>query len=223
LLFGYRFVDASYWTLPIELCFYAAMAVVMLAGAIRYLQAVVTVWIVLQVVCAPFFPRIPLLGLDYYFLAAGAVLALLYQRRNERFNYALLAISLLLCIRCVFVVGRQAHFDPWIGTLLILAAFGTFLWMRGKHVELPWARRIGSLTYALYLLHFHVGLTFMFWWVNESNKWVLLACVTLFLIGLAAVLDDLIEFRLRRSWVKLFGATVARPIAWCERRNKRGI
>ena len=35
---------------------------------------------------------------------------------------------------------------------------------------LPHARRIGLMTYSLYLLHFRIGLTFMFWWMTDANR-----------------------------------------------------
>jgi peptidoglycan/LPS O-acetylase OafA/YrhL len=219
MAFGYRYVDASYWTLPVEIAFYAAMVAVIMAGWIRHLQSVVAVWVLLQLACAPFFPNLPLFGYLYSFLAAGAVFALLYQRRNEWLNYGLLAISFLLCQRCVFIVARQAGFNFWIGGAAITLVFALFLLMRGRQVDLPWARRIGSLTYPLYLLHFHVGLTLMSWWVGEANKWVMLVGIMLGLIALSALIDDVIEFRLRRVWAGFFRVTIARPFAWIEARR----
>jgi len=219
MAFGYRFVDASYWTLPVEIAFYAAVVVVIMAGWIRHLQAVVAAWVLLQLACALFFPNLPLFGYLYAFFAAGAVFALLYQRRNEWLNYGLLAISFLLCQRCVFVVAGQASFDPWIGGMAITLVFALFLFMRGRQVDLPWARRIGSLTYPLYLLHFHVGLTLMSWWVSEANKWVMLVGIMLALIALSVLIDDVIEFRGRRLWSRFFRATIARPFAWAEARR----
>lgn len=219
MAFGYRYVDASYWTLPVEITFYAAMVAVMMAGWIRHLQVVVAAWVLLQLACAPFFPNLPLFGYLYAFLAAGAVFALLYQRRNEWLNYGLLAISFLLCQRCVFIVARQASFNFWVGGAAITLVFALFLFMRGRHVDLPGARRIGSLTYPLYLLHFHVGLTLMSWWVSEANKWAVLVGVMLVLIALSALIDDVIEFRLRRVWAGFFRATIARPFAWVEARR----
>lgn len=218
---GYRWVDASYWTLLVEVTFYAAMTAVTLLGWQKHLQTIIALWVMVQVLTCPFFPTLPLIGYHYYFIAAGAVLALLYQRRNERLNYVLLALALVPCIRCVFVLGGRTHFDPWIGTGVILSILALFLFMRGRQVRLPWAQRIGSLAYPLYLLHFHIGLTLLAWWGNETNKWLILPAVTLLLIAVSALLDDVVEFRMRAWWRRFFGATIARPIAWLEARGAK--
>jgi peptidoglycan/LPS O-acetylase OafA/YrhL len=217
---GYRWVDASYWTLPVEITFYCAMTVVMLLGAMKNLQAVVATWVILQALTC-YWPRdLPLIGYTYYFMAAGAVLALWYQRRNERLNLALLALSLVPCLRCVFVVSDSAGFNPWIGSAIVLGVFALFLLMRERTIELPGAQRIGSLTYPLYLLHFHVGIVLMrLLAIDESNKWWVLAAVVAILVAASLVIDDIVEFRMRPFWRRLFGATLARPVAWIERRR----
>ena len=53
---------------------------------------------------------------------------------------------------------------------LTVATFALFLFMRGRQLRLPYAKRIGSLTYMLYLLHFRVGLTIFHWTMTERNK-----------------------------------------------------
>ena len=221
---GYRWVDASYWTLPVEVTFYGAMTVVMLLGAMKHLQTVVATWVILQALTCYWFRDIPLIGHSYYFLAAGAVLALLYQRRNERLNLALLALSLVPCLRCVFVISERARFDPWIGSVVILGVFALFLFMRGRTVQLPGAQRIGSLTYPLYLLHFHVGIVLMYQLaIDDSNKWWVLAAVVAVLVAASALIDDIVELRMRRIWRRLFGATLARPVAWIEARRAAAL
>jgi peptidoglycan/LPS O-acetylase OafA/YrhL len=212
-------VDASYWTLPVETTFYGAMMLVMALGAMKHLQKIIAVWVVLQALTCWFMWDVPLIGYAYYFLAAGSVMALLYQRRNERLNYALLALALVPCLRCVYEISRRADFNFWIGAAVIGIAFAGFLLMRGREFRLPGAQRIGSLTYPLYLLHFHIGLTMLGWWIDEANKWWVLPLVLGLLIAFAALLDDVIEFRMRPVWRRLFGATIARPVAWLESRT----
>jgi peptidoglycan/LPS O-acetylase OafA/YrhL len=215
--FGQRYVSPVYWTLVVEVCFYLAVLCVIVTGAIRRLQAVVTVWVLLQVVAIPLPWRIPLISLDYYFLAAGAVFALLYQRRNERLNLVLLAVMLPLCIRCMVHYAERYQINPVIAAIATALFFGLFLFMRGRNPRLPAARRIGSMTYPLYLLHFHVGLIVFHYWIDESNKWAMVAGTSLFLIAISFAIDDIVEFRLRPFWVKLGSHTVARPFAWWER------
>lgn len=219
--FGYRYVDAVYWTLILEITFYAALTLVILSGLIKRLQVVVTAWVALQLLCSPWPWPIPLFGRDYYFIAAGSVFALLYQRRNERWNMVLLAVSLGLCIRCAFIYANAYQFNPWIGAAGTIATFGLFLAMRDRHFTLPFAQRIGSLTYPLYLLHFHIGLILLYWWVNEGNKWLLVMGISATMILVSIVIDYVMVVRARHIWVKLAYHSIALPFALWERRAAR--
>ncbi|GAA0312174.1 acyltransferase [Sphingomonas oligophenolica] len=221
--FGYRPADSSYWTLTVEIIFYAMIIAVAMLGWIRHIQAVVAVWIGLQMIAAPFFPRAPLLGADYYFLAAGCVMGLLYQRRNEKLNLALLAVTALLGTRTIFIASRGMPFNPWIGTVLMMGVMVLFLGMRGRDIRLPWAHRIGSFTYPLYLLHFKIGTIMLMWWATDANKWWLVLALSLGMILFSFVLDDIVEFRLRETWRRLARATVARPFILWEQRRAQAV
>lgn len=218
-LFGHRFVGGVYWTLVVEVLFYAGVLAVIMTGAVRRMQTVVTVWVLLQAITAPLPWRLPLISLDYYFIAAGAVLGLYYQGRNDRQNLALLAVAVPLCMICVVHYAGKYHYDPVIGAIATVLIFALFLFMRGRNPKLPGARRIGSMTYALYLLHFHVGMIIFYHWMNDANKWWLVAGTCLFVTALSFAFDDLIEFRLRRFWVDLSRRTIARPFARWDRRS----
>jgi len=213
---GYRYVDTVYWTLVIEIYFYAAMALVILVGAVGQLQAIVVAWIVIQVFGCISRINVPLIGHDYYFTSAGAVLALIYQRRNERGDLILLAVSLGLCLSAVHTYARAWGFDYLVGGFITVCIFGLFLLMRGHQFRLPFSQRIGSMTYPLFLLHFSLGMTILYWWINESNKWLLVFGVAVSFVVLAFIIDDLIEFRLRPLWRRVATATVGRPFSWWE-------
>ena len=215
--FGQSFVSGVYWTLVIEIWFYCAMLVVIMSGQIHRLQTIVTCWVLLQAATVALPWRLPLLGLDYYFLAAGAVFGLLYQGRNVRLNLALLGLLLPLCIFAMVHYARAFAFDPVVAGIVTVFVFGLFLWMRGRNPRLPGARRVGSMTYALYLLHFQAGAIIFFHWIDEANKWWLVAGTSLVMIAVSFAFDDLVEFRLRRLWLALTRRTVARPFAWWDR------
>jgi peptidoglycan/LPS O-acetylase OafA/YrhL len=217
--FGFRPTDSAYWTLQVEITFYAMIIAVAMLGWVKHIQTIVTVWIALQVLAAPFLPRAPLLGADYYFLAAGSVMGLLYQRRNEKLNLVLLAVTALLGTRTIFIAAPSMPFNPWIASAVMMGVFALFLAMRGRDIRLPFAHRVGSFTYPLYLLHFKIGTIMLLWWATDANKWWLVAALTLGMILFAFVLDDIIEFRLRATWRRLAKATVARPFLWWEQRR----
>jgi peptidoglycan/LPS O-acetylase OafA/YrhL len=150
-------------------------------------------------------------------------MGLLYQHRNEKLNLALLAVTAVLGTRTIFIASRAMPFNPWIGSVVMMGVLALFVVMRGRDVRLPLARRLGSFTYPLYLLHFKIGTIMLMWWVTDANKWWLVSAVSLGMILFAFALDDIVEFRLRRTWRKLAKATVARPFMLWEQRYPQPV
>jgi peptidoglycan/LPS O-acetylase OafA/YrhL len=221
--FGYRPVDAVYWTLVVEITFYFSVLMVILTGLVRRLQMLITIWVVLQVISARLPVSVPMLSQSYCFIAAGAVLALIYQRRNLWLNGALLAALLLLCLTSGLHYARQIHVSPLPLLAAIAAIFALFLALRGRDVRLPFARRIGSMTYPLYLLHFHIGLCVIYWFGGRANQWWLLPGVILLMLLASFALDDIIEFRLRALWLRLASGAIAIAAGWDWVRRGRRI
>ncbi|WP_439538278.1 acyltransferase family protein [Sphingomonas sp.] len=217
-LFGERYVIGITWTLVLEVAFYIAVFGAIVSGMMHRVQYLVAGWVML-LFAGLFLPwRLPLLSWEYAFIASGAVLALWYQRRNARLNLALLALSLVPGLGYVVHTARASGFDPYIGVAITLGIVGLFLGMRGRNPRLPHARRIGLMTYSLYLLHFRIGLTFMFWWMTDANKWWVVIGTCIFMVALSFLVDDVIEFRLRGLWKQWVTRIVVAPIAALYRR-----
>lgn len=219
---GYRPVDAVYWTLTVEVAFYFCFLAVIMTGQMKRLPAIIAVWVGLQALCAVArIDTIPMLSHNYHWLATGAIFAMIYQRRHLKLNYALLAVMLLLCLRAGRAYALETHVSVVVQLALVVGLFALFFVLRGRHVALPHARRIGSVTYPLYLLHFHIGLSVIYWIGNGSNQWIVMPGVVIAMVVASIVVDDVIEFRLRAFWFRLVRGTAARPFAWWDRRFGR--
>jgi len=208
-MFGIKHVDAVYWTLVVEIQFYAAILVLKLTGLLRHPQRVVTVWTGLLVLSQGLQIELPLLGTNFHCLAAGAVLSLVYQRQNLRLNFALLALIAAMCMVDAYRYSVAVSIAPLPFVALTAALFPAFLLLRGCEWRLPFAQRIGSLTYPLYLLHFHIGLVVISHFGTEANKYLLVTVLCLGMIAASAAIDEVMEMRLRRYWTRLADRTLA--------------
>jgi peptidoglycan/LPS O-acetylase OafA/YrhL len=188
----------------------------------KRLQTAIVIWVVLQVLCVRLPIDVPGLSGGYYFLAAGAVLAMIYQGRNLRLNYAMLAVSLILCLYSSYHYAGQVHINPWICGAAVAALFAMFLALGSRNVRLPFAKRIGSVTYPIYLLHFHIGVEVIHWIGSSANQWVLLPMLIVAIVAASWVIDDVIEFRLRTLWFRLVRGALANPV-WARAPWSRGL
>jgi peptidoglycan/LPS O-acetylase OafA/YrhL len=202
-LFGMKHVDTVYWTLVVEVQFYFALWLLKVVGWLQYSQRVVTIWISLMLLCFALRIELPLLGTSFHCLAGGVVLSLIYRGENVRFNGGLLALIAGMCFFDAYHYSLAISINPSIFVALTAMIFPIFLLLRGRTWRLPFARRIGSLTYPLFLLHFHIGLVVIYRFGTEANKYFLLAALCLGMIVVSAVIDDVMEMRLRGFWIRL--------------------
>jgi peptidoglycan/LPS O-acetylase OafA/YrhL len=161
-----RFVDGAYWSLQVELFFYAGMLILSRSGALKKLPWVVMVWLLLAVIVhspavqalgpawlLPVWPKLgTLLCLEYAHLFAIGML--LYKSRGfERMptSYALLLAA------CIFWRGML---DDWTSAGIILGL--AILLKAAIDGRLPLLRSrglvfLGTISYSFYLIHQNVG------------------------------------------------------------------
>lgn len=178
-LWDVRHVDGVYWTLWVELRFYALVLLLVAVGVTRRrVLAVCAAWPILALVAEglglePWSTL--LLGAHAPFFAGGMVLYLVYRAvaTGARPGWAVwpvLVLDVALAARfgtprVVAMIERNTATDPSDAVVVALAvlSFGavaaltlTRLRFRGGRVLVT----LGALTYPLYLLHEHWG-----WWV----------------------------------------------------------
>lgn len=179
--FGVPYVDGVYWSLTVELSFYALVAVAVSLRLMKHLDALLWCWLGVTI-AQRFIHSGPLW---HVFMAefaplfiAGAACFLL----RRRFTWARLALYLctfpvalwqallLLHIRAPHYV--HAHFsDAWIiggyvlmYLLMLAVAMGWLRWIAWKR----WVV-VGALTYPLYLVHQFVGYMAFNRWFDGTN------------------------------------------------------
>ncbi|MEW6450972.1 MAG: acyltransferase [Pseudomonadota bacterium] len=165
------YVDSVYWTIMLELTFYAWVYLLMLSGLFqRHLCVTVLVWIALSMVNEAFIGshvvRKLLLTDQSGFFASGLLLYELYagrQRAAVQWTLAFAAIcAVLSAVRNVawFREHLGGDYNNWVVAAISLGAIiVTMLGMRIRRIPLPpyLIVAIGGLTYPLYLLHQQIG------------------------------------------------------------------
>jgi peptidoglycan/LPS O-acetylase OafA/YrhL len=166
---GIPSIDGVYWSLFIELKFYALVAVVLLLGRIRQAQFFLGLWLLVTqlLILRPIGFLQALLITDYapYFIG-GATCFLIWSQGWSRLRGAMLGLAWL---QALHLSGRglaefESHYGSRLDHGIIMAIvsvfFAVMLLIALGHTGYFSRRRwltLGALTYPLYLLHQNIG------------------------------------------------------------------
>lgn len=214
-------VDGVYWTLVYEITFYFAVFSILLLGLQKHLNAIFVFWPVLFCLALALDKlSLPYLGEYYYFFSAGTLFAML----KDRFQWPTaisLAVAFALCVQ--FAAGRApalsaANGIEYSGAVIALIVTTFFLLFAfqnstlGQSLRLPFSRTAGALTYPIYLIHAHFGYMLIDRFATEENKASFYAVAILLVLGVAFLINKLIEVRLAAFWRAFFIAVIGRPV-----------
>lgn len=166
---GVPSIDGVYWSLFVELQFYALVAMLLLVGRIHQAQGFLLLWLGATVLLQlfPVYALRFLLITDYaaYFIG-GAMCFLVWSRGATPLRMAAIAVSLLLALHGA--IGGVEQFERHYGTRMnrlviagiVTAYFTVMLLVATRRTGVLGGRRwlvAGALTYPLYLIHQNVG------------------------------------------------------------------
>lgn len=176
-------VDGVYWTLTIELRFYALMFLCHALGATRRPALLVSVWLVLclsqQIM--PGFLRVNLM-LEWFPLFGIGVLAFAARQSGWTWTYMLVFVFAL----GINALNRGLE-AGLIGGVLSAIFIGLITKIRARVPSgLLW---LGSISYPLYLLHQYIGFI-VIWHLPNAWGWILAVAVSL---GLAWLVHRYVE------------------------------
>ncbi|MFI5806024.1 acyltransferase family protein [Streptomyces sp. NPDC051561] len=200
-------VDHAYWTLFVELKFYVLIGVVMLFGVTyRNLMVFCGVWTVLAAL-APTLDSgfLTAFTMQRYapFFIAGIVFFLMRRYGPNPVLWALLGMQFLLAQRYVdermaanLGKAAAAALPTWPARAVLLAGFlfvGAIALGYFDRVQWKWLSSAGALTYPLYLIHMHIGLTIIHHFRNRVPALPLVAGVILLMLATAWGIHRFIE------------------------------
>jgi peptidoglycan/LPS O-acetylase OafA/YrhL len=208
---GVPSVDGAYWSLFIEMNFYALVSLVLLAGRIHQAQRFLVLWLALTLVLTayPSWTLRFIFAADYaaYFIG-GATCYLVWLHGLSAARAALLlaswALGLYESLRLLPGMEQRygAEMSPLVVALGVTACFAVMLLVALRRTGFMGRRRwqmAGVLTYPLYLLHENIGFMIFNAAVPAGvNRWALLAVTVAAMLLLAWAVHALVEKPLAR-------------------------
>ncbi|MGW9586189.1 acyltransferase family protein [Microbacterium sp. NPDC055455] len=221
-LFGEPPIDGVYWTLSLELVFYAAVFAVLFLGFRKWLPVILPGWALSMLALALIgVASVPLFSGYFCYFAGGAIIDLI--RRHGFSLYRLAGLVAAVATSILFTISRipgwgTPEVDSGGTTIRIaldLVCFGVVLCAlipRVAGFSVPGSRWLGAVTYPMYLLHAHIGYVILNRFATNENFWVVIALMLAGLILSAWLLHRAVEVQLTPLWRALFGSVVQKPI-----------
>ncbi|MGE9782807.1 acyltransferase family protein [Janibacter sp. G368] len=222
-------VDGVYWTLLVELKFYALVFLLILARQGARLGRLVPWWalgMLAIAVLAPDLSDLPYLGGYFPLFASGALIAETRTSGPSSLRVAGLLASATTAslyasqsVQGMEAAKGVAYSQVAVVALVLLfhLALLSMCWRRAASVRLPWALTFGALTYPLYLIHAHVGYMLLSHLATASNRLWVYPLVVTGVLGVAYLINVLVERRPKRWWFSAFDRTLGRLVGSVER------
>ncbi len=205
-------VDGVYWTLTRELIFYAIILAIFACGLIRHTIPLAYGWLLLQLLanaCEHWLGRFPwkikfyLLTEYCHLFVAGIVFYKIFTNKADKACYGLLGLGLLnqfLLVENADIPSTRFEESCYVGLFFLLFWIVT----KGKAQFLAWQPLIflGSISYALYLVHQVLGYAIIRWFDQSPySVWLGLAAATAFSVATATIITQYGEKPLMR-WLR---------------------
>jgi peptidoglycan/LPS O-acetylase OafA/YrhL len=206
-------VDGVYWSLQVELVFYAWMLFLWATGLLRHAMAVCVAWVGLALAAAlaeragwgqaPFVPGYFLLirWIPWFAIGMAAYVSL----RDGRFGREhAFVVGLSLAAIAAGVVEGAGWENAAVATL---AAVGVFLASRGRLPPLAWRPLVyvGAISYPLYMVHGNIGFVAIGWLERQGlAPWPAMAATLALALVLASLLHHVVEMPGTRALRRLY-------------------
>ncbi len=214
--FDVPLVDGVYWTLWIELKFYALVLVMIWLRLLRFLPWFCGIVLVGSLIgletSLAFTVEHFVAGFPHWagYFACGCVL---YLVRLYGFNWgygALIALSVIFCVRqnqvfTELMIGwYQVPFNEWvsvIATLLFYALLAMVALRKNGLLRDPRFYYLGVLTYPLYLVHENIGFMMFNAWQEQMPAWLLIGGTVVLMLAVAWLIHRWVE-KPMQVWLK---------------------
>lgn len=167
-LLGSSIIDGSYWSLAVELKFYAFVFLILIMGVFRYLRNITILLSVIVFVYTYYF-AMPFNWISYFL--AGILFYSVYKNKSKIIKVVpeLISLILLMLVSMHYAVSRApdlsagygVYFDPLTIAIYIATFYTLFLLIAVNKLTFDNTKLLavlGAITYPVYLLHQEIGL-----------------------------------------------------------------
>jgi peptidoglycan/LPS O-acetylase OafA/YrhL len=203
---GVEPIDGVYWTLLVEIKFYALIFAILLIKKIKNIEWFLVAWLAISLLSIVM-PLPKIIGFLLFpewasYFISGALFFLIKMKGAKARYMVLLAISfgLSLYYASEEVVELSHFYSINFNTLIPLSVISLFylifvLIIANKltFFRATWVIKVGALTYPLYLIHQNVGFMLFTAYNGVMNKYALLIMVLAFVLLIAWLIHQLIE------------------------------
>jgi peptidoglycan/LPS O-acetylase OafA/YrhL len=225
--FGQSYIDTSYWSLVIEIVFYAWVAAFLALGLFpRRIDVIILVWLGITfanelTIDAPIFEKL-FIADDSGFFAVGLLIYEHYRGRRDFMLYSILALSVGTSVfQALHKLERLGvhtggTFDERVVAAICLVSIAAiFLATRIPKLPLPagLTLAIGGITYPLYLLHMQMGYTILAASDPVSNVELWTVAIVSGAVALSWATWHFVERAVHR-WTKNRISTFATKLGW---------
>jgi len=222
MLFDQPYLDPVYWTLVVEMKFYALIWLLIVTRQVKRVELFLTLWLILAFVATfitvPHWLNSLLIPMWASLFAGGCYLYLIRSRganlRRLITFTASVALSMYWSLQYQGVYTHSTSLSTQLIVLaIVLAMNAAFLLVALRKWALPPARVwlwLGCLTYPLYLTHATAG--HLVWTRLGGNEWARMWLVLGLVLLVSLVLAIVVERRVCRAFHKLLDRAAQRML-----------
>jgi peptidoglycan/LPS O-acetylase OafA/YrhL len=202
---GFGSIDGVYWTLVVELKFYACIFLLMILGWLKAYRVWLVVWLIATLSFVSF-------GQPYFmgwfispeyspYFMSGIIFYLARREGYNKLYVAILAVAFLLALRHAFIVADSfTEYMSFADRIIVMGIVTSFYFIFYKisrnQIELKYRGSyiiLGGMSYPLYLLHNVSGKRTFDYFVDCVSPLPLLILITLAVLGLSFVIHTRLE------------------------------